>query len=405
MESEEEPKKMVKGQIHLADDLPTPPVNPIYFAIQIMITVIVVIIQTLIQFYFLGITEVPFTISAWLLGLSVAYFFYRDNEYLYSMILAGFMAMIFVIGSNMASGAPFDYQHVPTLIAAMHIITQKKEFDFNVVIYGTIFIFCYVWTIWAVGVAYQYFSLSFMFALSFIIFMNLSFFYAFKRKPSTSEEEEGQGPISKSRVQLIIMLVITVVLIFLLAGDIFTYWQGWVYTGVAVVTILIASAVFLRRKINVDQIVKDVMTLRPDMTKLDKALYFGYIPLFFSVVILASLDGGRFHWTTEVPLLVYFFSCVGFGFSNFLKRWAIISHNDYIGPYRVIRHPGYLSGIIGIISSSVVLGSLWTLIPASCGAIILCIMAYKDDKAIAKTSSEYANYMKKVKYRLIPRVF
>ena len=155
--------------------------------------------------------------------------------------------------------------------------------------------------------------------------MNLSFFYAFKRKSGTTEEEKGVKPSYSALAQVVIMLVITLVLIFLLAGDIFTYWQGWVYMGISIVTILIAAAVFLRRAVDVEQIVKDLMTLRPDMTRLDKALYFGYIPLFFSVVILASLDGGRFHWTAEVPLLVYFFGCIGLGFSNFLKRWAVIS--------------------------------------------------------------------------------
>jgi len=36
MGSEEESNKRVKGKIHLADDLPTPPVNPVYFAMQIV---------------------------------------------------------------------------------------------------------------------------------------------------------------------------------------------------------------------------------------------------------------------------------------------------------------------------------------------------------------------------------
>ncbi len=406
MANEEEKKKKVKTKIGLADDLPTPPVNPVYFAMQIAITVILVIIQTLIGIFYLNLPEIPFTVSAWLLGLSIAYFFYRDNEYLYSMILGGFMAVVFVIGSNMASGLFWDFQHIPILLAAIHILTQKREFDFKVVIYGTMFVFCWLWTVWLTGVAYSaVFDLNGMIALSFITLMNLTLFYSFKRKSRENDEKKKRSFSSKSLVQVIIMLAITIALIFLLAGDVFTYWQGMVYTTISIVTILIALAVFLRRVINVEQIVKDIMTLRPDMTRLDKALYFGYIPLFFSVVVLASLDGGRFHWTTEVPVLIYFFGCIGLGFSNFLKRWAIISHNEFIGPYRVIRHPGYLSGIIGVISTAIVLGSLWSLIPAGCAAVFLIILAYKDDRSLAKRSTDYANYMKKVKYRLIPGIF
>jgi protein-S-isoprenylcysteine O-methyltransferase Ste14 len=405
MKEQDEKKDNSKITLELADEEPTRPVNPTFFAMQIVITVILVIIQSIIQFYVLGITEVPFTVSAWLLGLSVAYFFYRDNEYLYSLILAGFMAMVFVIGSNMATGTLVDLQHVPTLIAAMHIITQKREFDFNVIVYGTIFIFCYVWTIWAVGVAYQYFSLNFMIALSFIIFMNLSFFYALKKKPGKHEEKEKIKFPGSSTIQVVIVLGITLVLIFLLAGDVLTYWQGWVYTTISIMTVLIATGVFLRKEIDVEKIIDDHVKLQPDMTRLDKALFFGYIPLYFLVIILASLDGGRFQWTTEIPILAYFFGCVGLGFSSFLKRWALISHNDYRGPYRIIRHPGYLSGIIGVLSTAIVLGSLWALIPAGVAVFILFIQAYRDDKALEKKSLMYAHYMTKVKYRLIPGVF
>lgn len=401
VENEDLQGKNSKGKIELVDELPTSRVNSIYFAMQVVITIIMVVIQTLIQFYYSGIIEAPFTVSAWLLGLSVAYFFYRENEYLYSMILAGFMAMVFVIGSNMAAGTLLDIQHIPILIAAMHIITQKREFDFNVVVYGTIFFFCWMWVVWSVGVAYQYFSLYFMIALSFIIMMNLSFFYAFKKKPSHHEKHSKE---TGAVIQALIILGITIALIFLLADNILTYWQGWVYTSLSVLIILISIGIFYSKEVNVEKIMEDHMDILPEMSFGDNLLYFARFPLFFVVIIVASLDGGRFSWSPEIPLIEYFFCCVGLAFSNYLKRWAVIKYNEYGGPYRYIRHPGYLSEIIEVFCASLVLGSVWALIPAGICILVLIIRTYRED-ILLSGSIEYAKFMKKVKYRLIPWIF
>jgi protein-S-isoprenylcysteine O-methyltransferase Ste14 len=72
------------------------------------------------------------------------------------------------------------------------------------------------------------------------------------------------------------------------------------------------------------------------------------------------------------------------------------------GPYRVIRHPGYIGGILMGIGNALVLGSLWALIPAGIMAIMLIIRTSLEDLTLQKELPGYLEYTKKVVYRLIP---
>jgi len=392
----------LEGEVVIEEIEPMEPIDPLYFGFQIIVTIILVVIQSLVQYNCFGYIEAPFTVSAWLFGLSGAYFMYRGNVYLYSLILAGFMVMVFVIGTNISNGIFFDIQHLPTLVAAIHIITQKRKFDFHVIIFGTIIMIFWVWTVWLGGVAYQYFSLNFMIALSIIIFFNLGFFYAFTRKPE-KEKHLKETVAERARGQGIFLFLMILILVFLLAGTM-NYWQGWLFAIVSILTIAIASAIFLKTALNIDEMVKEHTDFSTIERWRQKILHVSYIPFFFLVIIIASLDGGRYHWTGELPIWVYVMGVVGLSFANFLKRWELAAEQIDAGPYAFIRHPGYLSGIIGALCMSLVLGSLWGLIPAGVLGVTMVIRALIKDRDLSATSAEYVEYMKKVKYLFIPKI-
>ena len=75
------------------------------------------------------------------------------------------------------------------------------------------------------------------------------------------------------------------------------------------------------------------------------------------------------------------------------------------GPYRMIRHPGYVAGSLMAISISLVLGSLWGLIPAGAVLILLIIRTYLEDTTLQRELPGYSDYARKVKYRLIPGIW
>ena len=75
------------------------------------------------------------------------------------------------------------------------------------------------------------------------------------------------------------------------------------------------------------------------------------------------------------------------------------------GPYRIVRHPGYVGGILLGISMALVLGSLWALIPAGGVLILLIIRTYLEDITLQKELQRYTDYAQKVRYRLVPGIW
>jgi protein-S-isoprenylcysteine O-methyltransferase Ste14 len=75
------------------------------------------------------------------------------------------------------------------------------------------------------------------------------------------------------------------------------------------------------------------------------------------------------------------------------------------GPYRVVRHPGYLSnlmcmtGIGWALSSLVALGSTVLVVP-----LILWRIEREEEMLVAEFGQRYQNYMQQTKWRLIPLV-
>lgn len=76
------------------------------------------------------------------------------------------------------------------------------------------------------------------------------------------------------------------------------------------------------------------------------------------------------------------------------------------GPFSIIRHPMYLSLIIMYIGLFITWGIVWMLIPAIFFSIITIIVSLKEERfLINKLGSQYEDYMQRVPWRFIPKVF
>ncbi|MFB0502895.1 MAG: isoprenylcysteine carboxylmethyltransferase family protein, partial [Candidatus Bathyarchaeia archaeon] len=118
------------------------------------------------------------------------------------------------------------------------------------------------------------------------------------------------------------------------------------------------------------------------------------------------------------------FAAVGFGLcivSSVLINWAMIA-NPYFeptvriqrdrnhrvittGPYKIIRHPGYLGGILWTLSISLIIGSLFAFIPAAAYLLLTVIRTSLEDKTLHDELNGYSEYAKRVRYRLLPRLW
>jgi protein-S-isoprenylcysteine O-methyltransferase Ste14 len=217
-------------------------------------------------------------------------------------------------------------------------------------------------------------------------------------------------------IRSVIAFLVTIALVFISAGTL-NYWQGWLFVAFYVLISLLAITKLAGSK--------DLMSERikpgPDVKWWDKIIFRIYVPLNSVIIVISSLDGGRFHWSPHFPAVVYIISFAVMSLSYAFIMWAMWTNNffssrvriqtdrgQYVvqqGPYSFVRHPGYLGVLFWQPSIPIVLGSLWGLIPAALAVITIIIRTYLEDRMLQKELPGYIDYTKKVPYRLIPGIW
>lgn len=135
-------------------------------------------------------------------------------------------------------------------------------------------------------------------------------------------------------------------------------------------------------------------------------------------MVVAGLDVGRFHWSDGVPVAVRAAGVTLFALGFGLVGWAVAVNRFFssivriqterghrlvtTGPYRFVRHPGYLGMLMAYPVLGVAMGSWWTLVPgAVCAAAVLRRLRVEDRYLLAHFPG-YRDYAAAVKGRLIP---
>jgi protein-S-isoprenylcysteine O-methyltransferase Ste14 len=75
------------------------------------------------------------------------------------------------------------------------------------------------------------------------------------------------------------------------------------------------------------------------------------------------------------------------------------------GPYRYVRHPGYVGSILFQIATPLILGSVWAFIPAGLAALLTVVRTALEDRILLEELDGYRDYAVRVRYRLLPGVW
>jgi protein-S-isoprenylcysteine O-methyltransferase Ste14 len=229
-------------------------------------------------------------------------------------------------------------------------------------------------------------------------------------------DSDGNSAYLKIMAKTFVRVLAGSVVIFMLAGRL-SYWQGWLF-GATYMGLNVAVAVLFADK-------KDVIFERarpgPGTKWWDKIFFWSYLPTALCIIVIAGLDAGRFGWTAPLPPAVCVISYVILVLSFATVLWAMWTNKffsrvvriqsdrgHYViqeGPYRFVRHPGYLSGIFILPSTALVLGSLWALIPAALAVTLLIIRTYLEDATLQKELPGYADYAQMIRSRLLPGIW
>ena len=207
-------------------------------------------------------------------------------------------------------------------------------------------------------------------------------------------------------------------LFFISAGS-FVGYRPWVFFGASFLHYAVGMVV--QFKLNPELLVHRLKARREGSKRWDEILMrVTNLTILLAVPITAGLDLGRLHWTTLDPgfmILGLMFLVV----STILLNWAMVVNPHFeptvriqrdrdhtvisCGPYRLVRHPGYLAGIFYALSIPMILGSLVTFVPTGLYAILLIIRTSLEDRTLRDELEGYSEYSDEVRFKLIPRIW
>ena len=139
--------------------------------------------------------------------------------------------------------------------------------------------------------------------------------------------------------------------------------------------------------------------------------------MFISGFIVAGLNY-RFSWivlpdiVTIISSIIFIISYILYGEvlreNTYLSRTIEVSKDQTVvdtGLYGIVRHPMYIITIILFLSIPLILGSIISFIIFLIYPFILIKRIKNEEEVLMKDLKGYKEYMKKVKYRLIPFIW
>lgn len=212
------------------------------------------------------------------------------------------------------------------------------------------------------------------------------------------------------------VLLLQAVILFLAAGRLNWIW-AWVFLGIYLVNVSVNSALLLhtspetiaergraKETKNWDKIVNGLWSLAQ----------------YLALPLVAGLDM-RFGWTRELGTVWQVAGAVVLGLGLALFGWATVT-NAYFstavriqsdrdqtvcrnGPYRFVRHPGYVGTLLQSIGIPFLLGSVWVLIPGVLAAAFMIVRTSLEDRMLQAELPGYRDFVQEVHYRLIPGIW
>jgi protein-S-isoprenylcysteine O-methyltransferase Ste14 len=139
-----------------------------------------------------------------------------------------------------------------------------------------------------------------------------------------------------------------------------------------------------------------------------------------ALLVTAGLDY-RFGWSPALPLWVKGAALLGVAGGFAFSTWAMLANRNFSavvriqadrghavasgGPYRYVRHPGYVGAVVCYLAIPLALGSLWALVPGVVSCVLVITRTALEDKMLRAELPGYEEYAGRVRWRLAPGVW
>jgi protein-S-isoprenylcysteine O-methyltransferase Ste14 len=193
--------------------------------------------------------------------------------------------------------------------------------------------------------------------------------------------------------------------------------MAWVYLALFVTNQAIVALILLPK--NPELLAERARSRGP--RDLDRVLT-GVMTVFGPVItlIVAGLDV-RFGWSSPLSPWIHAVALMIAASGALLTVWAMACNRFFYGilridlerghavatggPYRIVRHPGYLGGSLFDLAAPLLLGSLWALVPALLTIAAIVARTALEDRALQDHLDGYGDYAHQVRSRLLPGIW
>ena len=216
----------------------------------------------------------------------------------------------------------------------------------------------------------------------------------------------------QATTKYIIGLIVVGCLIFIPANSL-EYWNGWLLIGLLFIPMFIAGIILMIKN---PELLQKRLNAKEKENEQKWVLLFSGL-MFISGFILAGLNY-RNEWI-ELPNVVIIISSILFitayilyaevlRENTYLSRTIEVQNNQKVidtGLYGIVRHPMYSATILLFLTMPLVLGSIFSFLIFLIYPIIIAKRIKNEEAVLEKDLKGYAEYKKKVKYKLIPFVW
>ena len=231
-------------------------------------------------------------------------------------------------------------------------------------------------------------------------------------KGETADKVDSKKLLRMTVIKLSASLIMIGIVLFISTGTI-NYWNGWLFLA----AVLIPISEELRYLIRKDpELLKKRMRTK-EKGKNQKILISISTVFMGFAMIIPGIDY-RYQWSHVPNWLVI--SAVAIFELGFVMYITVMKQNSYAsriievqenqkvidyGLYSIVRHPMYVAINLTNLTMPLILGSYYALIPMFFCCFVIIARVKNEEKVMEKDLEGYKEYMKKVKYRLIPFIW
>ncbi len=211
-------------------------------------------------------------------------------------------------------------------------------------------------------------------------------------------------------------IIVTGIVYFLSAGAL-NITRVWLYIAIYIFGSALIGILLMRKSIS---LLNDRGEIKEGTKFTDKIIITLYF--VFAIIITPLVAGFDCRYNNQfLPFYFFYIGVLFYLLSAVFSIWPMY-YNPFFegtvriqkdknhkviksGPYKIIRHPGYLGMFLGSFPIPFAFGSKLSFYPVGIMLVLVIIRTYYEDKILRKELSGYIEYCEEVKYRLLPFIW